>query len=121
MFLKPDRSGLQPEQLPVPTGDASENPPKWECQCYSYSGHSETSQTWLHYQPKSGSEPPDPHNDADNSSTTSPTEVGPNTYRFSPLPNPLFDSDGESSGYVFRHKAEILGVGHDSFPVCLVF
>ncbi|MEE9385978.1 MAG: hypothetical protein V3V08_21410 [Nannocystaceae bacterium] len=89
-------------------GDASENPPEWDCQCYSYYWPGETSQTWLHYKPKSGSKPPDPHNDADNSSTTSLTEVAPNTYRFSPLPNPLFDSDGESSSFVFRHKADTL-------------
>lgn len=80
----------------------------FQCRCFNYE-FKETVMTWTEFTPKGGVKTPDPPMDSTapkvgetySISVESYPESG-QTYRYSTLPYGLFNSDGETSRYVFQ-------------------
>lgn len=103
-----DPPDFSPASSRCNSGDADQDR-VWDCKCFSYDWTTEFSHVWLGYEPDGG-KPPNP-NTADPEKTTTvsaDTSDVENNIRLSPLPPELFDSDGESSVYLFQLKADRL-------------
>jgi hypothetical protein len=83
------------------------------CRCFNYE-FEESTMTWTEFVPKGQPRPPEPDEDAMAAGAVSPgtpvriqlEEYSPDTYndtyRFTPLPFGVFDSNGSTSQYVFQ-------------------
>lgn len=91
--------------------------PEWFCTCFAYSYKSDT-QTWVEFD--AGATPPTVTENAGNGTTITLSEDPDisDRYIFSPLPEGIFSSDGESSSYILARKAETLAEVTGCEAVC---
>ncbi len=83
---------------------------EFQCRCFNYE-FIETKMTWTEFTPEGGTPPPAPPEDSAAPKPGEPytitVEAYPEsgaTYRYSTLPYGLFESDGETSRYVFQGR-----------------
>jgi hypothetical protein len=84
----------------------------YQCRCFEYT-FEESQMLWTEFVPKGGVQPPEPPKDSmaakPGATIAVNVEAYPEkggTYRFSALPYGLFNSDGETSSYVFQTRGD---------------
>jgi hypothetical protein len=84
----------------------------FQCRCFNYT-FEETLMTWSEFAPEGGALPPDPPEDAMAQKPGDPVPIGletypesGQTYRYSTLPYGLFNSDEETTKYVFQSRGD---------------